>query len=467
MTDKFEQCVIYPPAETTTGSRYYIRTGGHRIHLKPLNLHTPNPMKLIIKNIGGLCQVRESAPVTVSGKDMKSLPIVQDAWLFCENGLFHSWGLMKDYESAVVLFDPSGTAEINDAKGGWVLPGWCDSHTHIVFAAPREREFVDRIHGRTYEEIARNGGGILNSAKRMADATEDDLTASALARLQEMAASGTCAVEIKSGYGLSTDSELKMLRVIKRLKDLSPLTIKATFLGAHAVPAEYKGNRSAYLDLIINEMLPRIAEEGLADYCDVFCDRGFFSVEETDAILTAGWKYNLRPKIHANELDFSGGIQIGVKHRALSVDHLEFTDDAEITALTGTSTMPTLLPSTAFFLKLHYAPARKMIDAGLSVALASDYNPGSSPSGSMPFVLSLACIHMNMTPEEAVNAATVNSAYAMDLSASNGTITKGKEASFMITEKMPSLAYLPYRFTGNLIQRMFVKGKKVASKFEI
>jgi imidazolonepropionase len=425
-------------------------------------------MKLIIKNIGGLCQIRDTAPATVSGSEMVILPVLQDAWLFCENGRFHSWGEMKDFDHSAKEFDKTGTAAVTDALGGWVLPGWCDAHTHIVFAAPREKEFVDRIHGRTYEEIAQNGGGILNSAKRLALATEEELLNDALQRLEEMSLLGTCAVEIKSGYGLTVASELKMLRVIKKLKSLSPLTIKANFLGAHAIPVEFKSNRAAYIDLIINEILPHVAAEGLADYCDVFCDRGFFSVEETDAILTAGWNYNLRPKIHANELDFSGGIQIGVKHNALSVDHLEFTGDAEIAALKGSGTMPTLLPSTAFFLKLHYAPARKMIDAGLPVALSTDYNPGSSPSGSMPFVLSLACIHMNMTPEEAVNAATLNSAYAMDLSNTHGSITKGKEASFMITGTMPSLAYLPYRFAANLISKVYVKGNKVqSSRFKV
>jgi len=418
-------------------------------------------MKQVIKNIGNLCQLRDTTPSPVAGKAMSELPNIGNGWLFCDNGTIVSFGTMDKFEEAAKAFDPTGSAVVTDASGGMVLPGWCDSHTHIVFAEWREREFVDRINGLTYEEIARNGGGILNSAAKMAGATEEALVKGALSRLEEMSRFGTCAVEIKSGYGLSVDSELKMLRVVKQLKKISPLTIKATFLGAHAVPLEYKMNRKGYIDLIVNEMLPKVAEEELADYCDVFCDRGFFTVEETDRILEAGLKFNLQPKIHANELDFSGGIQAGVRHGALSVDHLEFTGDAEIKALKESTTMPTLLPSTAFFLKLHYAPARKMIDAGLPVALATDYNPGSSPSGNMPFVISLACIHMNMLPEEAINAATINGAYAMDLLNNNGSITPGKEASFIITQPMHTLAHIPYRFGAGLIQKVFIKGKLI------
>jgi imidazolonepropionase len=348
-----------------------------------------------------------------------------------------------------------------DAAGGMVAPSWCDSHTHIVFASPREQEFVDRINGLTYEEIARRGGGILNSAKKLADAGEEELLEGALSRINEIIGFGTGAVEIKSGYGLSFEGELKMLRVIKKLKAISPIPVKATFLGAHAVPLEFKDKRDHYIRLLIDKMLPVIAEEGLADYNDVFCDRGFFTVEETDQLLEAGWKYNLRPKIHANELDFSGGIQVGVKHNALSVDHLEFTGDEEIKLLLNSSTMATILPSTAFFLKLKYAPARAMIDAGLPVALATDYNPGSSPSGNMPFVLSLACIHMNMTPEEAINAATLNGAYAMDLSDKLGTVSPGKKASFYITKPLSSPAFLPYAFGSNLISRKFIDGREM------
>ena len=348
--------------------------------------------------------------------------------------------------------------DVLDGGGRLVFPTWCDSHTHIVYTSSREAEFVGRIKGLTYEEIAKNGGGILNSAERLNNTSEDELFESALERLKEITTYGTGAVEIKSGYGLSAEGELKMLRVIKRLKETSPLTIKATFLGAHAIPLKYKQRRQEYIDLIINDMLPIIGKEKLADYCDVFCDRGFFTPDETDAILQAGWKYGLQPKIHANELDYSGGIQVGVKNKALSVDHLEFTGDKEIEALLSSETMPTLLPSTAFFLGLHYPPARKMIDAGLPVALASDYNPGSSPSGRMPFILSLACVKLKMLPEEAINAATINSAYAMGLSSTHGTITVGKKASLFITKPMANYNVIPYSFGSDLIETVLIEG---------
>lgn len=419
-----------------------------------------NKMKLVVKNISLLVQARDKSVVKLSGSAMASIPVVEDAWLYCLNGDFHTWGKMADFEAAMQVVDPSGDANLVDAGGGMVFPGWCDSHTHIVYAGPRENEFVDRIKGLSYEEIARRGGGILNSAKKLAGTPEEKLLEDATLRLKEMMRSGTAAVEIKSGYGLSLEAELKMLRVIKQLKATSPIPIKATFLGAHAIPETYKANRAAYVKLITDEMMPAIAAEHLADYCDVFCDRGFFTPDETDIILEAGWKYNLRPKIHANELDYSGGIQAGVKHNALSVDHLEFTGDAEIAILKNTETMPTLLPSTAFFLRLHYAPARKMIDAGLPVALASDFNPGSSPSGNMPFVISLACIHMNVLPEEAINAATINSAYAMGLDGKMGSITPGKTASFFITKKASSLAIVPYSFGSNLVDRVFIDGEE-------
>jgi imidazolonepropionase len=342
-----------------------------------------------------------------------------------------------------------------------VFPAWCDSHTHIVYAGSRESEFVDKINGLSYEEIAKRGGGILNSAARLQQTSEDELFEQALKRCEEIMRFGTGAVEIKSGYGLTVDDEIKMLRVIRRLKNAVPLEIKATFLGAHAVPAEFRDRREAYVDSIVNEMIPRVAAENLADYVDVFCDKGFFTVPETDRILEAGVRYGLRPKIHANELDYSGGIQIGVQHDALSVDHLEFTGKDEIETLLNSSTMPTLLPSTAFFLRLHYPPAREMIASGLPVALASDYNPGSSPSGRMSFVISLACIHLRMTPEEAINAASINSAYAMGLATSHGSITKGKTASFFITKPMPSVAYMPYSFGSDLIDRVFISGKEI------
>ncbi len=417
-------------------------------------------MKLVVKNISLLVQAREKSVEKISGRDMAVVPIVEDAWLYCLNGDFNTWGKMADFEAAMQVVDPSGEANLVDAGGGMVFPSWCDSHTHIVYAGPRETEFVDRIKGLSYEEIARRGGGILNSAKKLADTPEEKLLEDATMRLHEMIRFGTGAVEIKSGYGLSLEAELKMLRVIKQLKATAPIPIKATFLGAHAVPENFKSNRAGYVKLITDEMIPAIAAEGLADYCDVFCDRGFFTTDETNVILEAGWKHNLRPKIHANELDYSGGIQMGVKHNALSVDHLEFTGDDEIAILKNSATMPTLLPSTAFFLRLHYAPARKMIDAGLPIALATDFNPGSSPSGNMPFVLSLACIHMNMLPEEAINAATINSAYAMGLDSKMGSITPGKSASFFITKKAASLAIIPYSFGSNLVEQVFVAGEE-------
>lgn len=416
-------------------------------------------MKLIVKNIGHLLNARLDYTSKLAGDEMSKLPVLKDAFLLIEDEKISSFGNMSGFDEAAKSFDPSETATLVDAFNGLVGPTWCDSHTHIVYAAPREAEFVDRIHGLTYEEIAKRGGGILNSAKKMADAEESQLFENAMDRVAEMAAMGTGAIEIKSGYGLSLDSELKMLRVIKRIKDSSDIPIKATFLGAHAIPADFKDNRNGYMRLMIDEMLPRIADEGLADYCDVFCDRGFFTVEETDQILEAGWKYGLQPKIHANELANSGGIQIGVKHRALSVDHLEFTGEEEIRCLLESKTMPTILPSTAFFLKLHYAPARKMIDAGLPIALASDFNPGSSPSGNMAFVLSLACVYMGMLPEEAIAAATINGAYAMGLSENMGSITPGKWASFFITEPVTSPAMLPYSFGSRLIKSTYIKGK--------
>lgn len=416
-------------------------------------------MNLVIKNIGFLINATGNKVLKSCGKEMASLSPIKDAWMFCEAGKFHSWGAMEHFQEKMNQLDAAQNATVIDAHGGMVGPSWCDSHTHIVYAAPREQEFVDRINGLTYEEIARKGGGILNSAKKLADAPEELLLQEAYSRIMEVVNFGTGAIEIKSGYGLSVEGELKMLRVIKQLKAISPIPVKATFLGAHALPVSYKENRNGYIRLIIDKMLPVIADEGLADYCDVFCDRGFFTVEETDQILEAGWKYNLRPKIHANELDFSGGIQVGVKHNALSVDHLEFTGNEEIELLMQSDTMPTILPSTAFFLKLKYAPARKMIDAGLPVALATDYNPGSSPSGNMPFVLSLACIHMGMTPEEAINAATINGAYAMDLSDEMGTITPGRRASFYITKPLSSVAFLPYAFGSNLISEKYIDGR--------
>jgi imidazolonepropionase len=411
-------------------------------------------MKILIKNIRTLVQTEERPMEKVSGKEMALLPCLDDAWLAIEDGIIAAFGGMKDFPG---ISDWSNLVVI-DASGKMVFPCWCDSHTHLVYAASREVEFVSRIKGLSYEEIAKRGGGILNSAKKLHDASEEELVNSALGRIEEIQKSGTGAVEIKSGYGLSTEDELKMLRVISKLKTLTPLTIKATFLGAHAIPSEYKTNRRKYIDLLIHEMIPRVAGEKLADFIDVFCDRGFFTPEETDEILGAGIANGLIPKIHANELDYSGGIQVGVKNKALSVDHLEFTGEEEIRTLLGSVTMPTLLPSTTFFLGLHYPPARKMIDAGLPVALASDYNPGSSPSGRMSFVLSLACIKLKMLPEEAINAATLNSAYAMGVEKELGSIAVGKKANVFITKEISSYSTLPYFFGNDLVETVINNG---------
>lgn len=413
-----------------------------------VNVYFSLIMRILIQNIKSLVGINESGLKNRKGTEMKTLPAIDNAYLLIENGLIHSYGKAGEY---------TGTAdETIDASGRYVLPAWCDSHTHIVYAGSREGEFVDKINGLSYEDIANKGGGILNSANRLNRTDESELLDNALRRLEEMKGFGTGAVEIKSGYGLTYDGELKMLRVIKKLKEQSKQTIKANFLGAHAFPAEYKQNHEGYLDLLINKMLPVIADEGLADFIDVFCDRGFFSPNETARILEAGAKYGLRPKIHANELDYSGGIEVGVKYNALSVDHLEFTGDEQIEVLRNSATMPTLLPTTAFFLGLHYPPARKMIDAGLPVAIASDYNPGSSPSGNLPFVIALACIKLKMLPEEAINAATLNSAYAMGVEDILGSITVGKKANIAITKQISSLAFIPYSFGSSLIERTII-----------
>ena len=414
-------------------------------------------MKTIIQNISQLIQVRDSHVDAVVGNEMKELPIIENAFLEIEDGLIINYGSMSEIHGA----DYANTTRVINAKGGIVLPTWADSHTHIVYAGSREKEFVDRINGLSYEEIAKNGGGILNSAKRLHETSEDELYKQASVRVEEIMGMGTGAVEIKSGYGLTVQDEVKMLRVIKRLNQDYPITIKATFLGAHAIPAEYKENRAGYINLIIEDMIPLVAEEGLAEYVDVFCDRGFFTPNETDQILEAGAKHGLTPKIHANELDYSGGIQIGVQHKALSVDHLEFTGDEEIDVLMKSETMPTLMPSTAFFLGLEYPPARKMIEAGLPIALATDYNPGSSPSGKMAFTLSLACIQLKMTPEEAINAATINSAYAMGVQKELGSITKGKKANVIITKPINSYAYIPYSFGSDLVSQVIIEGEVI------
>lgn len=413
-------------------------------------------MSQLIYNIKSLLQVSRELPGIRKGIEMKNLPSLDNAWLYCDNGIIKDFGVMTEMPSELMKSDI-----IIDADGRLVLPSFCDSHTHLVYALSRESEFIDKISGLSYEEIAKRGGGILNSAKKLHETSENDLFRKSAERIKEIMKSGTGSVEIKSGYGLNTEDELKMLRVIKRIKHAFPITVKATFLGAHAIPEEYKQHREKYIELIINEMIPAVVSEGLADYIDVFCDRGFFTPEETDKILKAGIKSGLQGKIHGNELDYSGGIQTAVKNNALSVDHLEFAGDQELKALINSATIPTLLPGASFFLGIGYAPARKMIDAGLAVALSSDYNPGSSPSGNMSFILSLACIKLGMLPEEALNAVTLNSAFAMGVSSSEGSITPGKSASFIITKKIPGLAYIPYSYGSDLIEHVFCKSLQV------
>lgn len=409
---------------------------------------------LLIKNIKSLVQVCEdaSAEKPLKGVAMKHLPCLENAFLLIENERIKDFGAMENC--------PDRADEVIDATDRFVFPAWCDSHTHLVFAASREEEFVNRIEGLSYEEIAARGGGILNSARKLQAMDEELLYEKSMERLQEVAGFGTGAIEIKSGYGLTVESELKMLRVIRRLKENSRLAVKATFLGAHSVPMEYRQNRAAYIDLIIREMLPKIAGEGLADYIDVFCEKVAFSVAETEQIIEAGACYGLPAKIHTNQFYSLGGIEAGVKHKARSVDHLEVLTDEEIEILKNSDTIATLLPSAPFFLnQQHYPPARKMLDAGLTVALATDFNPGTTPSGKMSFVLSLACIKMRMLPDEAINAATLNGAFAMDLEKDYGSIARGKIASLFITKKMPSIAYLPYAFGSDLVDWVILRGK--------
>jgi imidazolonepropionase len=406
-------------------------------------------MRTLITNIKELQQTESdlSTIKRVAGTEMATLPKIENAWLIAENGLIDSFGTMDELRD-------THADETIDASGRLVLPAWCDSHTHIVFAAPRDGEFVDRIKGISYEEIARRGGGILNSARRLNEMDEALLYDQSLERLQKVMAQGTGAIEIKSGYGLCLEGELKMLRVIRKLKESVHIPVKASFLAAHAYPAEYKQNKEGYIKLIIDTMLPAIAAEGLADYMDVFCEEGFFGIPETERLLEAGWKYGLKPKIHANQLHYSGGVQIGVKHHALSVDHLECVGEAEIAALLGSNTMPVLLPGAAFFLGIQYQPARKIIDAGLPVCLATDYNPGSCPSGNVPLLLSIACTQLKMTPEEAINAVTINGAAAMELENEMGTIKPGKRANLILTNKISSLAHIPYDYGNNPVYRL-------------
>lgn len=415
--------------------------------------------KILIKNIKELVQVSNDPVEKRAGEEMSHLGTVRDAYLLIVDGYIEDFGRMADLDDEVSY--TSGDVQHLDASGKLVLPCWCDSHTHLVYPASRETEFVDRIKGLSYEEIARRGGGILNSARKMETISEKELYDQAFLRLKEISSYGTGAVEIKSGYGLTVDAELKMLRVIRQLKASSPLTVRATFLGAHAVPVEYRGRQEQYVDKVINEMLPRIAGEGLADFVDVFCDRGFFSVDDTARILAAAARYGLRPKIHANELDYSGGIQTGVRYQALSVDHLEHTGEEEIAVLQGSDTMPVVLPGAAFFLGLPPAPVRKIIDAGLPLALASDFNPGSAPSGNMQFILSLGCIIYKMTPEEAIHAVTLNGAYAMGVEKELGSITRGKKANVFITKEIPSYSYMPYSFGDNKVETVILNGEMV------
>lgn len=417
-------------------------------------------MITLITNIKQLVQVEQQPRTWVAGADMAQIECVNNAYLLVENDRIKAFGEMKDLDMNAIYENGDLIKEV-DATGRLVMPSFCDSHTHLVYAGSREVEYIDKIKGLSYEEIAKRGGGILNSSIRIKETSEEELFDSAYERIQEIAGFGTGAVEIKSGYGLNTESELKMLRVIRRLQEETPLTIKSTFLGAHAVPAEYKGQQTEYVNLIINEMIPAIAAEDLADYIDVFCDKGFFTVEDTDRLLNAGMKYGLRAKIHANELDYSGGIQVGVKYNALSVDHLEYVGDAEITSLLGSETMPTILPGAAFFLNMPYSPVRKMIDAGLPVALASDYNPGSSPSGNMKFVMSLGCVNYKMLPEEVINATTINSAYAMGVQEDVGSIAVGKLANFYITKQIPGIEFLPYAYGSDLIEAIFLNGEQL------
>lgn len=408
-------------------------------------------MKLLFKNIKELIQVRNESISFVSGNEMNVLPTLKNAFLIVENGLIADFGVMVDC--------PKGNfTEIIDATDKMILPSWCDSHTHIVYAGNRESEFVAIINGLSYEEIANNGGGILNSAKRLQETSEEEIYNQSKIRLEEIIQLGTGAVEIKSGYGLTEDAELKMLRVIKRLKENYQIPIKATFLGAHAIPKEFKDDKTGYLDLLIDKILPKIDKENLADFIDVFCEKGYFSVKDTAQILKAGQQYGLQGKIHVNQFNAIGGVQTGVENNVLSVDHLEVMNANDIEVLKDTTTMPVALPSCSYFLDIPYTPARKIIDAGLPLALATDYNPGSSPSGNMNFVVATACIKMKMTPEEAINAATINGAYAMNLAHKVGSITKGKLANLILTKPINSYGCIPYSFGNHQIEQVFLKG---------
>jgi imidazolonepropionase len=411
---------------------------------------------VLVTNIKGLVNTRQENKL-LRGKEFSQLPTIENAYLVIEEGMIAEFGQAIDYRQSTTNF-----TQTIDATGQFILPTWCDSHTHLVFAASREEEFVDKIKGLSYSEIAAKGGGILNSAQKLNAISEEQLFNLAWKRLEEVSKLGTGAIEIKSGYGLTVEGELKMLRVIKRLKERSNLQIKATFLGAHTYPLEFKENHQGYIDLIINEMLPVIAKEKLADYIDVFCETGFFSPQETETICKAGMSYGLKPKIHANQLNQSGGVETGIKLNAVSVDHLETMNEETIKLLAGSKTIGTLLPTAAFFLKMSFQPARQLIDAGCAVALASDYNPGSSPSGNMNLVIAMSCIQMKMLPEEAINAATINGAYAMELENKVGSITVGKKANLIFTKQIPTLAYIPYAFGTNLIDKVMINGEFIS-----
>lgn len=414
-------------------------------------------MKLLI-NIGALVGARAEAPARLAGAEMNDIPILENAWLKIDGDRIAAFGSMCTLDIAA---EAASGAEVTDMKGEWVFPAFCDSHTHIVYAGERSGEFLDKINGLSYEEIARRGGGILNSADRLAATPEDELFEQAMMRVNEIASKGTGAVEIKSGYGLTTADELKMLRVIARIRQSTPMLVKSTFLGAHAVGRAYTGRQGEYVDLICREMIPEVGRQKLADYIDVFCDRGFFTPEETARMLEEAAKWGIKPKIHANELDVSGGVQVGVAHGAVSVDHLERTTEAEIEVLRGSTTIPTMLPGASFFLGMPYGNARGMIAAGLPLALASDYNPGSSPSGDMRFVCSLGCIKMKLTPAQALNAATINGAAAMELQAEAGSITPGKTASFFTTAPLPTLQFLLYAYSTPLIRSVWLSGHRI------
>lgn len=407
----------------------------------------------LITNIKSIVGIQTQDHNFKKGQEMNQVSTLEHGFILIENNVIADFGPMSDAPDRVDV--------VIDATDRLVLPSWCDSHTHIVYAAGREGEYVDRLRGVSYEEIAKKGGGILNSANRLQVTSEEALYLSAKARLDEVIAMGTGAIEIKSGYGLTTESELKMLRVIRKLKENSSIEIKASFLGAHAIPMIYKENRKAYIDIIINEMLPQVAHEGLADYCDVFCDKGFYTVEETDRILKAAASYGLKAKIHANELAISGGVQVGIANNAISVDHLEAIGEEEIQALKNAYTIPTVLPSCSFFLNIHYAPARKMIDEGLGIAIATDFNPGSSPSGNIPLLMAFACNNMRILPNEAFNGVTINGACALELGDTHGSIAKGKVANLILTHAIPSLDYMVYSFGTNHIDKVLLKGKLI------